>query len=74
MRHENLGAYPVVSRAMNGDAQALEYLRLYDPEEREELTLGRIQEMTEKGDRAGLYAILEEWRALRGEIRGGLRT
>jgi len=62
--------YPVITRAMNGDGQAIDYLRLYDPEASEELTLKDIQEMTRKGDRAGLNAILEEWRALRKEIRG----
>jgi hypothetical protein len=70
MRPRDLIGYPVVSRALNGDTDAMDYLRVYDPRETDGPTLEDVQEMTRKGDRAGLNAILEEWRALRREIRG----
>ena len=72
MRAGDLVQYPVVSRALNGDTEAMDYLRVYDPKKSNGPTLEDVLEMTRKGDRAGLNAILEEWRALRREIRGEL--
>lgn len=62
--------YPVISRALNGDQNAIDYLRLYDPTDSETWTKEDINEMFRKRETGRITAKIEEWRTLRDELRG----